>query len=212
MAMTIQQFKEDLSTVLAMLKIAELGQRFDNSEIKKVPFLTEVYATSCGMIISTRKQNAVIRRPIKNDKGYNYHTFYESGKNKNITEHKIICTAFHGLPPPGKPYVRHLDGSRDNNRPDNLMWGSSSENSRDAIKHGTHVGLNSGPRVTRQLFGKGTGTTFIKTGKRLKRWNARIKFNKKTISLGYFETELEAKCAYLLAVEKYKPIVFGGDK
>jgi hypothetical protein len=31
----------------------------------------------------------------------------------------------------GEPQVRHLDGDRENNRPENLAWGSGVENERD---------------------------------------------------------------------------------
>lgn len=33
----------------------------------------------------------------------------------------------------------HRDGDALNNTPENLYWGSYSENMRDAIEHGTHV-------------------------------------------------------------------------
>lgn len=52
--------------------------------------------------------------------------------------HRLVCLAFHGEPPAGKPEVRHLDGTRDNNRPENLCWGSGSENARDTLRHGSH--------------------------------------------------------------------------
>lgn len=53
--------------------------------------------------------------------------------------HRLICHAFHGDPPAGKPNVLHWDGDKTNNHPDNLRWGSQSENLRDAIRHGTYT-------------------------------------------------------------------------
>jgi hypothetical protein len=41
---------------------------------------------------------------------------------------RLVCLAFHGEPPEGKPYCLHLDEDGRNNRPDNLMWGSQRDN------------------------------------------------------------------------------------
>lgn len=48
-----------------------------------------------------------------------------------------VCTAFRGSPGPGEQ-VRHLDGNNQNNRLDNLLWGTASENNYDRVRHGTH--------------------------------------------------------------------------
>jgi predicted XRE-type DNA-binding protein len=37
---------------------------------------------------------------------------------------------------------RHLDGNPENNRVDNLCWGTRSENAQDSMKHGTFVNNN----------------------------------------------------------------------
>jgi len=60
-----------------------------------------------------------------NDKyGYKQLTFH--GKLHRV--HRIICRAFHGLPPADKPEVDHIDRCRSNNRCDNLRWASRKEN------------------------------------------------------------------------------------
>lgn len=41
---------------------------------------------------------------------------------------RLICEAFHGLAPAGKPVCMHLDENSRNNRPSNLAWGSQKEN------------------------------------------------------------------------------------
>lgn len=53
--------------------------------------------------------------------------------------HRLICSSFHGTPPEGKTFVRHLNGDRQDNRIGNLAWGSRSENAQDAIQHGTNA-------------------------------------------------------------------------
>lgn len=52
--------------------------------------------------------------------------------------HRLVCMAFKGDPPEGKPYACHLDGNRFNNASSNLYWGSPSDNMYDRTRHGTH--------------------------------------------------------------------------
>ena len=49
-------------------------------------------------------------------------------KGKHHWVHRIICRAFHGLPPDDKPFVDHIDRCKANNTPSNLRWASSKEN------------------------------------------------------------------------------------
>lgn len=58
------------------------------------------------------------------------------GVNASASVHRIICAAFHGECPDGME-VRHLDGDPLNNRPDNLAWGTRTENAADRVRHGT---------------------------------------------------------------------------
>jgi predicted XRE-type DNA-binding protein len=50
--------------------------------------------------------------------------------------HRLVCEAFHGPCPDGM-HCRHLDGSRANNTPSNLCWGTKAENEADKLRHGT---------------------------------------------------------------------------
>jgi hypothetical protein len=54
--------------------------------------------------------------------------------------HQLVAEAFHGPRPPGHE-TRHLDGNRLHNTPENVVWGTRSENTRDQVRHGTHRGL-----------------------------------------------------------------------
>lgn len=51
--------------------------------------------------------------------------------------HRLVCEAFHGSPPDGKPETAHYDGDGHNNMADNLRWASAFENACDRIRHGT---------------------------------------------------------------------------
>jgi hypothetical protein len=63
-------------------------------------------------------------------------------ENPNTTQrdvHRLMCEAFHGPPPSDDAVVRHLNGIRTDNRPENLRWGTPAENTADMLRHGTHV-------------------------------------------------------------------------
>lgn len=52
--------------------------------------------------------------------------------------HRLVCRAFHGEPPEGKPFALHRNGDSLDNRADNLYWGDFVDNVADALRHGTH--------------------------------------------------------------------------
>ena len=55
----------------------------------------------------------------------------KDGKVKRILASRLVCLAFHGLPPKGKENVLHYDDVHTNNVPANLRWGSLKENAAD---------------------------------------------------------------------------------
>ena len=52
--------------------------------------------------------------------------------------HRLVCEAFHGPAPEGKPNVLHWDDDRANNKASNLRWGNQSENLRDSVRNGSN--------------------------------------------------------------------------
>lgn len=58
-----------------------------------------------------------------------------SGRGHCLVHH-LVAEAFIG-PRPENLEIRHLDGNRQNNRVDNLAYGTKSENCADSAKHGT---------------------------------------------------------------------------
>lgn len=50
--------------------------------------------------------------------------------------HRLVCLAFHGEPPPGKPMALHRNGDPEHNTPGNLYWGSGHDNAADKARHG----------------------------------------------------------------------------
>lgn len=59
------------------------------------------------------------------------------GKQHGAYAHQMVCEAFHGPAPEGQE-VRHLNGDPSDNRPENLCWGTKSENGFDRVRHGTY--------------------------------------------------------------------------
>ena len=95
--------------------------------------------------------------------------------------HRLIATAFIDNPH-NKKYVDHIDGNRLNNSLDNLRWVTSSENQHN------------------RRTAKGYHWDEEK-----QKWKAGIRVNNKKIHLGYFDTEEEARQAYLDAKKIYHP-------
>jgi hypothetical protein len=72
--------------------------------------------------------------------GYGYvHLSNNPAKKWYVKVSILVCTTFHGDPPPGKPHACHNDGVPLNNYASNLRWGSPKENAADRIRHGTYT-------------------------------------------------------------------------
>lgn len=84
-------------------------------------------------------------------RGLSSHTFgypqvllSKDGNKSMRTVHQLVLEAFIG-PRPKDMECRHLDGSPTNNNLKNLKWGTSSENKKDMVSHGTAMwGENNG--------------------------------------------------------------------
>lgn len=74
--------------------------------------------------------------PYNGDRGYITVHIRSSNINKPVGIHTLVCQAWHGDKPFHGAEIRHLDGDRYNNRPENLCWGTSKENAQDKIRHG----------------------------------------------------------------------------
>lgn len=71
-----------------------------------------------------------------NDSGYYILGLYRGRERINCRVHVLVAETFIGPRPEGM-VVRHLDGNPLNNTPQNLAWGTPSENTLDSIRHGT---------------------------------------------------------------------------
>lgn len=77
------------------------------------------------------------------------------GVCKRIVISRLVCLAFHGLPPEGKSSVLHYDDVKTNNVPENLRWGNQKENMNDVLRNqGKYAAYIDGrSKVQRGLLG-----------------------------------------------------------
>lgn len=116
-----------------------------NLILKEIPGIPAIYmAGSDGNIYSfiNTRQNSKREKPfpLKNcitSSGYFVVTLCIENKKSNISTHTLICRSFHGSKPGKKFCVRHLDGNKLNNIPENLCWGTYIENEADKKIHDT---------------------------------------------------------------------------
>lgn len=110
----------------------------------------------------------MLAKPLDDD-GYPIAHLHRDGRGRTIAVHRLVAAVFLG-PRPDKAEVCHRDGTRDNNRVDNLRWGTSIENKADMIRHGTRArgSRNGNSRLTefgvlevRRLYAEGVSVRKI---------------------------------------------------
>lgn len=106
-------------------------------EWREIPGFPGYYACSDGSVWSRRNEHKYGPRPLRpgtNKAGYRTLNLVRDGHSFWRYVHSAVCHAFHGNPPSPKHEVRHLDGNKSNNAPDNLQWGTRRENIDDSIR------------------------------------------------------------------------------
>lgn len=71
-------------------------------------------------------------------KGYAYVQFSRKGKARTFLLHALVMQHFGPAKPSQEHQVAHNDGTKRNNRLDNLRWATAIENCDDRKLHGTH--------------------------------------------------------------------------
>jgi hypothetical protein len=82
----------------------------------------------------------------KDSDGYLICKFKRPGEKMMVKTHQLVAEVFIGPRPPGQE-TRHRNGKRDDNRPRNLCYGTSADNSADMIKHGNSPRGRRNPQV-----------------------------------------------------------------
>jgi hypothetical protein len=82
-----------------------------------------------------------------------YATVFVSRLRRPIGCHVLVCLAWHGLPPEGKPWALHRDDDKTNFTPENVYWGNQFDNAQDCIKNGNMPrGESHGSRTRPEAF------------------------------------------------------------
>lgn len=107
----------------------------------------EYYVLDWGCVVSTARPGGRAKRtphcaPKLLKAAPHYRTghlrvaLWATGGRTRAYLHRLVCVAFHGPPPEGmEALVLHADGNPQNNRPENLRWGSRIENAADYKQH-----------------------------------------------------------------------------
>lgn len=101
-------------------------------EWREIPSWPGYEASSHGQI----RSKSGIKTPFKDYKGYLRVKLWSNSKPRNMRVSGLVALAFHG-PAPAGHVVRHRNGVNDDNRADNLRYGTRSENEQDKRTHGT---------------------------------------------------------------------------
>ena len=96
---------------------------------------TTAYVRPSGTVSHRTFPSKILKVQWQHECGYA--TVFVNSRRMPVGCHVLVCLAWHGLPPEGKPFALHRDGDETNFTPENLYWGDTKDNAADAIKHGT---------------------------------------------------------------------------
>jgi len=139
-------YSREKSTHLAKVKRSSMGQirlSIPLPELKQeelwqwVPGTNKKYKVSDhGNIISHARRKPKQLRSQTDCSGYKRVSLRLNGKSARRSVHRLVLLSFVGDPPEGYQAC-HRNGVRDDNRLENLYWGSVAANNRDKIAHGS---------------------------------------------------------------------------
>jgi hypothetical protein len=112
---------------------------------KQVPSVPEISASSLGRVLVAPSQAKMPNgglRWYRPEPTYGYEEKGATGRpdvgkrkilrvsrmKRTFKIARLVCEAFHGPAPKGKPVTIHIDEDPTNNKPENLRWGTQKEN------------------------------------------------------------------------------------
>lgn len=126
-------------------------------EFRQWPACPEYLVGSDGSVWSCKEQGNGrgpipwhLRKPRVNTHGYFQLSVILPEGKKHVTVHRMVLESFVGLRPDGHQ-ARHLDGNRFNNAVDNLAWGTSADDGRDRVDHGSSCGRKLRPDQVQEI-------------------------------------------------------------
>lgn len=142
-------------------------EEIDKYEWVPIEGFPDYYICREGLVKSCKAKEPIILKPHRGDiQGHlNMRMTDKDGNLKEIYLHRLLAQTF--IPNPDNlPLVRHLNDIKDDNRLENLAWGTQLDNQKDSVRNGTAYSLTDedrevGFRKTRKP------TVFEKEGIRL---------------------------------------------
>jgi thymidylate synthase (FAD) len=137
--------------ILQQARIAMTGTTRGNAEGQGAPEVdeaTETWKPVRGWeILYEVSDHGRVRRKGKDPRkltraktGYNVCNLNRPGEQKNVAVHRLVLEAFVRPSAPGEE-ARHLNHNRQDNRLNNLAWGTSADNSADTLSADRHQRL-----------------------------------------------------------------------
>lgn len=117
--------------------------RMISEEWKPLPFGSAMYEVSdhgrVRSLVRRKFGRQLIRKLVADRDGYlRVSLFSRNDPHRGCYGvARLVLRTFRGEPPNLTMLVRHLNGIRDDNRLENLVWGTHDENMRDRDRHGT---------------------------------------------------------------------------
>jgi hypothetical protein len=112
--------------------------RYEVSDLGNVRSVDRIIVDSNGYT-RRRKGRPIRQRTPRCNQGYCRIDISDSHQKVHaVLVHKAVVEAFLGPRPKGQD-TRHLNGIKTDNRLENLVYGTRSENIRDCLRHGTHA-------------------------------------------------------------------------
>lgn len=113
--------------------------------MKPIPGFPDYSITQDGKVWSKSRRDRFNRpvlgkwlKPQNSKDGYLHVSLCKKGYKYIRRIHRLVLDTYIGFRPLGK-VSRHLNGNPKDNRLENLVWGTQSENIKDSVKHKTHV-------------------------------------------------------------------------
>lgn len=100
------------------------------------------YTNRWGSVTRTYREGRELTQS-HNDKDEYLRIALGRGAGSQKCVHRFICMAFHGPPPFPNAHARHLNDHKLDNRPENLAWGTRSDNALDSRRNKTWNNQNS---------------------------------------------------------------------
>ncbi len=106
------------------------------AEWKTIKDFPDYFISNDGEIKSIKNGKERFLKPYKGSTGHMKLTLFDDKHNRNYKLlHRLLAETF--IPNPDNlPFVRHLNDIPDDNRLENLAWGTVGDNVKDAIRNG----------------------------------------------------------------------------